>query len=143
DFLVELGTEELPPKSLFTLAQAFADGLAERLAAAQLAHAGVAWFATPRRLAVRTAKLTDRPPDHAVQRLGPAVSAAFDASGQPTRAALGFAAACGVAVDQLQQVDGPKGKVLQYRATRPGEPTQALLPGIVNATLAALPIARR
>lgn len=143
DFLVELGTEELPPKSLFTLAQAFADGLAERLAAAQLAHAGVEWFATPRRLAVRIAKLTDRQPDQEVKRLGPAVSAAFDASGQPTRAALGFAASCGVAVDQLQQVDGPKGKVLQYRATRPGEPTQALLPGIVNATLAALPIARR
>ena len=143
DFLFELGTEELPPKSLFTLAQALADGVAKGLAAAAVTHGEVEWFATPRRLAVRVHGVADKQPDQEIKRQGPAVANAFDASGQPTKAASGFAASCGVSVEQLQQVDGPKGRVLQFVGTRKGEATAALLPAIVKASLDALPIAKR
>jgi glycyl-tRNA synthetase beta chain len=143
DFLFELGTEELPPKSLFTLARALADGVQKGLASAGLAHSEIEWFATPRRLAVRVHGLAERQPDQEIKRQGPAVANAFDASGQPTKAAAGFATSCGVGVDQLQQVDGPKGRVLMFVGTKKGEATAALLPGIVKASLDALPIAKR
>jgi glycyl-tRNA synthetase beta chain len=143
DFLFELGTEELPPKSLFTLARALADGITKGLAAAALGHGEVEWFATPRRLAVRVHALAERQPDQEIKRQGPAVANAFDAAGQPTRAAAGFAASCGVGIEELQQVDGPKGRVLMFVGTKKGEPTAALLPGIVKASLDALPIAKR
>ena len=118
DFLFELGTEELPPKSLFTLAQALADGVAKGLAAAAIAHGELEWFATPRRLAVRVHAMADKQPDQEIKRQGPAVANAFDAAGQPTKAAVGFAASCGVSVEELQQVDGPKGRVLHVRRHR-------------------------
>ncbi len=143
DFLFELGTEELPPKSLFTLARALADGVTKGLGGAALAHGEVEWFATPRRLAVRVHALAERQPDQEIKRQGPAVANAFDAAGQPTKAAAGFAASCGVSVEELQQVDGPKGRVLMFVGTKKGEPTAALLPGIVKAALDALPIAKR
>jgi glycyl-tRNA synthetase beta chain len=143
DFLFELGTEELPPKSLFTLARALADGVTKGLAAAALAHGEVEWFATPRRLAVRVHALAERQPDQEIKRQGPAVANAFDAAGQPTKAAAGFAASCGVSVEELQQVDGPKGRVLMFVGTKKGEPTAALLPAVVKAALDALPIAKR
>jgi glycyl-tRNA synthetase beta chain len=143
DFLFELGTEELPPKSLFTLARALADGVTKGLAAAALGHAEVEWFATPRRLAVRVHALAERQPDQEIKRQGPAVANAFDAAGQATKAAAGFAASCGVSVEELQQVDGPKGRVLMFVGTKKGEPTAALLPPIVKAALDALPIAKR
>ncbi len=143
DFLFELGTEELPPKSLFTLAQALADGVAKGLATAAVTHGELEWFATPRRLAVRVHAMADKQPDQEIKRQGPAVANAFDAAGQPTKAAAGFAASCGISVEELQQVDGPKGRVLMFVGTRKGEPTAALLPGIVKAALDALPIAKR
>ena len=143
DFLFELGTEELPPKSLFTLARALADGIEKGVAAAAIVHGEIEWFATPRRLAVRVHGLAEKQPDQEIKRQGPAVANAFDASGQPTKAAAGFAASCGVGVDQLQQVDGPKGRVLMFVGTKKGEPTTALLPGIVKAALDGLPIAKR
>ncbi|HKQ13308.1 MAG TPA: glycine--tRNA ligase subunit beta [Steroidobacteraceae bacterium] len=143
DFLFELGTEELPPKSLFTLARALADGIEKNMAAAAIAHGEIEWFATPRRLAVRVHGLAEKQPDQEIKRQGPAIANAFDASGQPTKAAAGFAASCGVAVDELQQVDGPKGRVLMFVGTKKGEPTTALLPGIVKAALDGLPIAKR
>ena len=143
DFLVEIGTEELPPASLFTLAAAFAEGVTKGLDAAGIKHGDVKWFATPRRLAVFAAGVADQQPDQVIKRQGPSVTNAFGPDGQPTKAALGFAASCGVSIDQLQQVDGPKGKVLQYEGSKKGEATPALLPGIVSASLDALPIARR
>jgi glycyl-tRNA synthetase beta chain len=143
DFLFELGTEELPPKSLFTLARALADGVTKGLVTAALAHGEVEWFATPRRLAVRVHALAERQPDQEIKRQGPAVANAFDAAGQPTKAAAGFAASCGVSVEELQQVDGPKGRVLMFVGTKKGEPTAALLPAVVKAALDALPIAKR
>lgn len=143
DFLFELGTEELPPKSLFTLARALADGIVKGLDDASVKHGAAEWFATPRRLAVRIVQVADQQPDQQIKRQGPAIAQAFDASGQPTRAAQGFAASCGVSVEQLEHVDGPKGKVLQFVGTRKGEQAAALLPGIVTAALEALPIAKR
>ena len=143
DFLVEIGTEELPPKSLFTMAEAFAQGVGARLDAANLTHGSVEWFATPRRLAVRVRELAAQQPDQEVRRQGPAVAQAFDKSGAPTKAALGFAASCGVPFESLQRADGPKGQVLLYVGTKRGEATENLLPAIVAEALANLPIARR
>jgi glycyl-tRNA synthetase beta chain len=143
DFLFELGTEELPPKSLFTLARALADGVTKGLAGAAVTHGEVEWFATPRRLALRVHGLAERQPDQEIKRQGPAVANAFDAAGQPTKAATGFAASCGVSVEELQQVDGAKGRVLMFVGTKKGEATSTLLPGIVKAALDALPIAKR
>ena len=143
DFLLEIGAEELPPKTLFTLAQGLAEGVAKGLEDASIKHGPLQWFATPRRLAVLVAAVSDRQPDQEIKRQGPAVANAFDAAGQPTKAALGFAASCGVAVEQLERAEGPKGPVLQYVGTKNGEMTTALLPGIVQAAVAALPIARR
>ena len=143
DFLVEIGTEELPPKSLFTLAKAFADGVGQGLRDANVNHGNVEWFATPRRLAVRIADLAAQQPDQEIKRLGPALGNAYDANGQPTKAALGFAASCGVGIEELQQADGPKGRVLQYVGVRVGQATAALLPNIVSTALNALPVAKR
>src|SRR5687767_9311191 len=123
DFLLEIGTEELPPKSLFTLARALADGLAKGLDSAAIKRGEVEWFASPRRLAARIAEVADKQSDQQIKRQGPSVAQAFDAAGQPTKAALGFASSCGVAIDQLQQVEGPKGLVLLYVGTKTGEAT--------------------
>lgn len=143
DFLVEVGTEELPPKSLFQMAEAFAQGIQQRLATASLAHGSVEWFATPRRLAVRIRQLAAQQPDQEVRRQGPAIAQAFDSSGAPTKAALGFAQSCGVAFESLQRAESPKGQVLTYVGTKRGEATIALLPAIVTEALANLPVARR
>jgi glycyl-tRNA synthetase beta chain len=143
DFLVELGTEELPPKSLFAMTQAFAEGIARELGSAAIKHGEVKSYATPRRMAVLVRGVAERQPDQQITRMGPAVANAFDAAGQPTKAALGFAASCGTSVDTLEQVDGPKGRVLQFVGTKVGAETVALLADVVNASLRTLPIARR
>jgi glycyl-tRNA synthetase beta chain len=143
DFLIEIGTEELPPKSLYALAQSFSQGIEKALDTANLAHQVVEWFATPRRLAVRVSQLVEQQQSQEIRRQGPAVTQAFDKSGAPTKAALGFAASCGVAFEALQRAQGPKGEVLQFVGTKRGEATIALLPAIVSEALANLPIARR
>jgi glycyl-tRNA synthetase beta chain len=143
DFLVEIGTEELPPKSLLALAAAFAAGIEKGLADAGLEHRAVERFATPRRLAVRVRRLAERQPDRASERRGPPLKAAFDAQGVPTQAALAFARSCGVEVGVLEHLETPKGVWLVHRGTEAGAPTASLLPGIVQASLDALPIARR
>lgn len=143
DFLIEIGTEELPPKSLLALATAFADGIAKGLAEAGLSHKAVEKFATPRRLAVRVRKLVERQPDRAIERRGPPLKAAFDAQGAPTQAALAFAKSCGIEVSALERLETPKGAWLVHRGTEAGASTMSLLPGIVQASLDALPIARR
>ena len=143
DFLVEIGTEELPPKSLLTLATAFADGIAKGLADAGLEHRAIERFATPRRLAVRVRRLAERQPDRAIERRGPPLKASFDAQGAPTQAAFAFAKSCGVEVSELAPLETPKGAWLVHRGTEAGASTASLLPGIVQAALDALPIARR
>jgi glycyl-tRNA synthetase beta chain len=143
DFLVEIGTEELPPKSLLALAAAFADGIEKGLKDAGLQHGAVERFATPRRLAVRVRRLEERQPDRAVERRGPPLKAAFDGQGAPTQAALAFAKSCGTEVAALEKLETPKGAWLVYRGTESGAQTLGLLPGIVQASLDALPIAKR
>jgi glycyl-tRNA synthetase beta chain len=143
DFLAEIGTEELPPKSLLALAAAFAEGVEKGLDAAGLAHGAVERFATPRRLAVRVRRLVERQPDRAVERRGPPLKAAFDAQGAPTQAALAFAKSCGTEVAALEKLETPKGVWLVHRGTETGAHTLGLLPGIVQSALDALPIAKR
>ena len=143
DFLIEIGTEELPPKALSTLSEAFVAGIAAGLEKARLAHGQVAGFATPRRLAVRVLRLAAQQPEQHVRRRGPPVSAAFDGAGVPTRAALAFAASCGTTVEALERIEEGKGTFLYFAGTRAGERTVQLLPALVQAALDQLPIPRR
>ena len=143
DFLVEIGAEEMPPKSLAALGEAFRDGMVAGLDSAGLSHGAVQAYFTPRRLAVHVRKLLDCQPEQRIERRGPPVKAAFDAAGKPTRAATAFADSCGVGVDELTRITDDKGEFLFCRTTRAGEQAAKLLPGIVQAALDRLPIARR
>ncbi|MCC7198783.1 MAG: glycine--tRNA ligase subunit beta [Gammaproteobacteria bacterium] len=143
DFLVEVGTEELPPKSLLDLAEAFRAGIAQGLDAASIKHGEVKAYATPRRLAVIVRRLAESQPDQEIKRRGPPVSAAFDSAGNPTRAGQAFADSCGVALADLGRVQEAKGEFLFHSGTKPGAATTMLLPGIVQQSLDALPVARR
>lgn len=143
DFLIEIGTEELPPRSLAELAGAFAEGIERGLDESGIGHGVVESFATPRRLAVRVRRVATRQRDREVRRQGPPIAAAFDATGAPTRAAQGFAASCGTTVEALGRTDGPKGPVLVYVAELPGRETRELLPEIGARALEQLPVARR
>ena len=143
DFLVEIGTEELPPKALRMLEHSFAAGIEAALAKAALAHGALQSFATPRRLAVRVRRLAASQPDQRIERRGPPVSAAFDAGGAPTRAAQAFAASCAVGLEALERRADAKGEFLHYSGVRRGAPAAELLPGIVQSALDALPIPRR
>ncbi|GAC1451427.1 MAG: glycine--tRNA ligase subunit beta [Steroidobacteraceae bacterium] len=143
DFLIEIGTEELPPKALLTLQNAFVAGLEAGLGKASLRHGEIEGFATPRRLAARVSRLAAAQPEQHQKRRGPPVRAAFDAAGAPTRAALAFADSCGTTVEALQKLDEGKGSFLFFVGSRPGEPAARLLPGIVQSALDQLPIPRR
>jgi len=143
DFLVEIGTEELPPKALLPLQQAFVAALRTGLERAGLKHGKVAGFATPRRLAVCVQHLAAEQPAQHVKRRGPPLGSAFDASGAPTRAARAFAASCGTSVAALQRLDEGKGSFLYFVGTKAGEPAVRLLPALVQEALDALPIPRR
>jgi len=143
DFLVEIGTEELPPKALPDLEAAFREGIVAGLAAAGLTHGDVESFATPRRLAVLVRALATRQPEQEIKRRGPPVSAAFDASGNPTRAASAFAESCGVTLAELTRVKEGKGEFLFYAGRKAGADTAGLLPGIVQSSLDQLPIPKR
>ncbi len=139
DFLVELGTEELPPKALKKLAEAFLAGVEGGLKDAGLSYAKARYYAAPRRLAVLVEALATQQPDRTTQLDGPPLQAAFDADGNPTKAAEGFARKCGVSLAEIDQ-SGPK---LRFVQNIPGQPATDLLPGIVDAALAALPIPKR
>ena len=143
DFLFEIGTEELPPKALLGLQQALVASLGAGLDKAGLAHGELSGFATPRRLAVWVKGLAPAQPEQQIRRKGPPLTAAFDAQGQPTRAALAFAESCGTAVPSLERVTEGKGTFLFFTGTRAGARTVELLPGLVQAALDALPIPRR
>ena len=142
-FLVEIGTEELPPKALKRLSQAFADGIEAGLQEAELPYGEVDVFATPRRLAVRIHDLQTRQADKTVEKKGPAKKAAFDAEGQPTKALQGFARSCGASVDQLQELETPKGIWMVFYQQVEGQSAAELLPEIVAQSLAKLPIPKR
>lgn len=141
--LIELGTEELPPKALRRLADAFAAGIAAGLDAEGIARGAARALASPRRLAVAISGVAERADDRAEERLGPALIAAFDAHGEPTKAAQGFARSCGVAVGALERGTGAKGGRLAYRGRVVGQTLAELLPTILDATLKGLPIPKR
>ena len=142
DFFVEIGTEELPPKALKTLATAFADNLQAELAKLELNHAEVSWYAAPRRLAVRINALAAQQADKVVEKRGPAIASAFDADGKPTKAAQGWAAGCGITVEQAEKLETDKGAWLLHKAKVVGAATVTLLPDVVQQALAKLPIAK-
>ena len=140
NFLVEIGTEELPPKALKTLATSFADNVEAELNQAGLSFDKIEWFAAPRRLAVKVLNLSTQQPSKEIEKRGPAVSAAFDAEGKPTKAAEGWARGCGITVEQAERIATDKGEWLVHRAKIEGQPTKNLLNGIVANALAKLPI---
>ena len=142
DFFVEIGTEELPPKALKTLATAFADNLCAELAKLELSHADVKWYAAPRRIAVRINALSAQQADKVVEKRGPAIASAFDADGKPTKAAQGWAAGCGISVEQAERLETDKGAWLLHKAKVVGAATVSLLPEVVQQALAKLPVAK-
>ncbi|MDQ3796465.1 MAG: glycine--tRNA ligase subunit beta, partial [Pseudomonadota bacterium] len=141
--LVEIGTEELPPRALLELSSAFANALSTALESSGLSFATVKQFVTPRRLAVLIEDMPEKQPDQVIERKGPPVSAAFDAQGEPSKAAQGFAKSCGVKVDELETLKTDKGAWLYYRLTQPGQTTRQLLPEMIDHALAKLPTPRR
>lgn len=140
NFLVEIGTEELPPKALKALATSFADNVEAELNQAGLTFDKIEWFAAPRRLAVKVLNLATQQPSKEIEKRGPAVSAAFDAEGKPTKAAEGWARGCGITVEQAERIATDKGEWLVHRAKIEGQPTKNLLNNIVANALAKLPI---
>ncbi|MDG6895819.1 glycine--tRNA ligase subunit beta [Volucribacter amazonae] len=140
NFLAEIGTEELPPKALKKLALAFAENVEQSLIQAGLTFDKVEWFASPRRLAIKVLALAEQQPSKEIEKRGPAISAAFDSEGKPTKAAEGWARGCGISVEQAQRISTNKGEWLVHRATITGQPTKALLVDIVADALAKLPI---
>ena len=119
--LIELGTEELPPKSLKTLATAFYEGIKNQLDANDLAYSDIKWFATPRRLAVQVSDLVAKQQDKVVEKRGPAVNVAFDEQGQASKAAMGWARSNGITVEQAERLITPKGEWLLHKATVAGK----------------------
>lgn len=143
DFLVELGTEELPPTALLGLSEAFEAGIVAQLKDANIEFGAVKAFASPRRLAVQISDLALAQPDEAFERKGPAKKAAFDADGNPTKALQGFLRGCGGSVEDLSEMETPKGTWLIYKGVQKGKPTAELLPGFVSESLNKLPIPKR
>lgn len=139
-FLVEIGTEELPPKALRSLAESFAANFTSELDSANIAHGAVTWFAAPRRLALKVADLASSQPDREVEKRGPAISQAFGPDGQPTKAAEGWARGCGITVDQAERLTTDKGEWLLYRAQVKGQAVNELLVDMVSRSLAKLSI---
>lgn len=143
DFLVEILTEELPPKALLTLAKAFCQQIKERLQKIDLAFDDVMFFATPRRLAVCVQQLASATPDQLVDRKGPALNAAFDASGKPTPACVGFAKSCGVTPDVLQTMKNAQGEWVSFKQKMSGKTVAELLPDIIEQAAMTIPIPKR
>lgn len=143
DCLIEIHTEELPPKSLLTLAQAFRQQTEDRLKKAELSFDEITYFATPRRIALLIKNLEAAQADQDVERKGPAVAAAFDKDGKPTQACIGFAKSCGVEPDKLMRIKNHQGEWVGYQQHMKGKTVDELLPTIIEQALAALPIAKR
>tara|TARA_B100000929_G_scaffold288095_1_gene275906 strand:+ start:621 stop:2699 length:2079 start_codon:yes stop_codon:yes gene_type:complete len=138
--LVELGTEELPPKALKSLGEAFAIQFEAALSQADLSFDSVSWFAAPRRLAVYVSGLAEGQADKVVEKRGPAVSAAFDADGNPTKAAQGWARGNGIDVADAERLVTDKGEWLLHKAHVPGQSVAELLEGLINQAVSKLPI---
>ena len=143
DLLLEVGTEELPPTALKGLSEALASGFSARLVERGVAFGDVETYASPRRLGLLVRRVASRQPDQESVRRGPAVSASFDSDGLATRAAQGFARSCGVGVEDLERERSDKGEWLVFRSRSVGAETVALIPGMLEEALSALPIPKR
>jgi len=143
DLLIEVGTEELPPKALKKLSMAFTQGVVDGLEKAGFEISDVESFAAPRRLAVLIRSLAAAQPDREVERKGPSLKAAYDSDGKPTKAVIGFARSCGVEVDALQQQETDKGAWLVFKASEKGQSLAEMIEEIINQSLARLPIPKR
>ena len=143
DFLFELGTEELPPKALPSLADALRTSFCAALDAAGLSHEGATTYAAPRRLGLLVRNLAAQAPARSIERKGPQLAAAFDAEGKPSRALEGFAKSCGVGIDALERVETDKGIWLVYRATEAGQTATTVLPAALARALDELPTPKR
>lgn len=142
DFLVEIGTAELPPKALPELAQAFCSNIQTSLAVSRLEHGDVQLYATPRRIAVLIKNLSTKQTDEQVERRGPPIKVAYK-DGEPSKAATKFAEANGVSLDDLERLETSKGEYLVYRGVESGKETKFLIPVIVQEALDKLPIPKR
>ncbi|CAM3762628.1 glycine--tRNA ligase subunit beta [Pseudoalteromonas maricaloris] len=140
NLLVEIGTEELPPKALRNLAESFAENTRQELEALELSHEGVSWYASPRRLGIQVKALQTQQADKVVEKRGPAIQAAFDADGNATKAALGWARGCGIDINDAERLETDKGTWLLHKAKVEGQQTLALLSDVINKALAKLPI---
>lgn len=143
DLLVEIGTEELPPKALKKLSIAFSQEVADGLNVNNLSFDTLQSYATPRRLSVTVLGLVNKQNDQTTQRKGPGLKAAYDANGNPSKAALGFAKSCGVGMDQLQNLETEKGTWLVFEKHQPGRDTKELIPSIIEGAINKLPIPKR
>ncbi|MCC1496180.1 glycine--tRNA ligase subunit beta [Alcanivorax sp. 1008] len=143
DLLIELGTEELPPKALKALSEAFATETLKQMDDAGLEHGAMKVFAAPRRLAFRIEQVAVGQADRDIERRGPAVKAAFDEEGHATKAALGFAQSVGLTMDQLETLETDKGAWLVAKVREPGKPLAELLPAMLEQSLQRLPIPKR
>ena len=141
--LFELGCEELPPKSLKPLRDALQASVIEQLNEAEIGFDSIKAFAAPRRLALQIHGISDKQPDRTEQKRGPAIKAAFDAEGNPTRAAIGFAKGLGIEASELTTINTDKGDYVGYEQTVHGQATIELLPAIFQTALDNLPIAKR
>ena len=141
--LFELGCDELPPKSLKPLRDALQESVTEQLADANISFDSIKAFAAPRRLAIQIQGISDKQPDRTEEKRGPAIKAAFDADGNPTRAAMGFAKGLGIEAIELTTINTDKGDYVGYVQTIQGQATTELLPAIFQTALDNLPIAKR
>jgi len=139
DFLIEIGTEELPAKLQWEMAQAFATAIENELKAAQLEHTGSKCFATPRRIGVKITGLSSQQPEQHIEKKGPAKQAAFDANGQATKALQGFLASCNTTLEQVSTISSDKGEWFIYKAVQAGKTTVELLPSIINEAIKKIP----
>lgn len=138
--LVELGTEELPPKALKKLAEAFLQGFKDALDAAELDYTNANYYASPRRLALLVEGLEYAQADKIVEKRGPAINVAFDSDGNATKAAEGWARSNGITVAEAERLKTDKGEWLLYKAMQSGETLHELLQGLVEKALSRLPI---
>ncbi|MGP5337637.1 glycine--tRNA ligase subunit beta [Psychrobacter maritimus] len=141
--LFELGCEELPPKSLKPLRDALQASVTEQLTEADITFDSIKAFAAPRRLAIQIQGISDKQPDRSEQKRGPAIKAAFDSDGNPTRAAMGFAKGLGIEASELITINTDKGDYVGYEQVIHGQETTELLPAIFQTALDNLPIAKR
>lgn len=138
--LIELGTEELPPKSLQTLAITFFEQIKLQLDTAKLSYSDIQWYATPRRLAVKVSDLVASQQDKAIEKRGPAVNVAFDADGNPSRAAEGWARSNGITVADAERLVTDKGEWLLHKTVEQGKHIELLIPDMVNVAVSKLPV---